>query len=191
MKRFGILYDSIENNIIIPNHDINGRLIGVRARHYGEFATVKYKPIWLNGKLLSHPNTQNLYGAHITKKAIQAAKTAIIFEGEKSVLKMDSYYNENNFSVATLGQNITKYHCKILSALDVREVVIAFDADYKTVAEFETIKRKYYNIGKSLKAYFNVSLLLDDTLKLLDYKSSPIDCGKEKFENLLRNRIFI
>ena len=56
--------------------------------------------------------------------------------------------------------------------------------------QLREIEKKYEEKAKILAPYFNVSVLMDDDFSL-PYKSSPIDCGKEIFEKILKNRRII
>lgn len=49
---------------------------------------------------------------------------------------------------------------------------------------------EYKRITKLMKHYFNISVIADRDF-LLPYKESPIDKGKDVFEKLLTERIFI
>ena len=191
LKKFHILYDPIQNCIIIPNFDINNRLISVRGRFLSEDADAKYKPIYYNNKLLSHPSSMCLYGLNITKNAIKKYKKVIILESEKSVMMMDTYYGKNNYSVATLGKNISLYQIRLLIQLGVSEVVLAFDRDYRNYNEMNKVRKEYSLIAQNLKTYFNVCYLMDLNFNLLHYKDSPIDRGKQQLEELLKNRIYV
>ena len=189
MLKYGIRFDPINNCIVIPNYDIDGRLISVRGRYFE--GDVKYRPITYNGQVLSHPSSSTLYGIHLAKDAIQKQHKAIIFEGEKSCLKMNTIYGENNISVATLGKNISTQQIKLLTKLGVQEVVLAYDADYRTYDEMDRKRAEYLRIAKPLSTFFNVCVLLDMDLNLLHYKDSPIDQGKETFEKIFKNRLYV
>ncbi len=191
MRKYNIRYDPIENAIIIPNYDINGNLISLRGRFTSADSDVKYRPIIYNGKVLSHPSSMSLYGIHITKEAIKRQKLAIIFEAEKSVLMMDTIYGDNNTAVATLGKNLSMQQIKMLLKLGVQEVMLAYDADYTDYPTMELKRQEYQKIANVLKTYFNVSILMDLDFNKLQYKDSPIDRGKEVFEELLKTRIYI
>ena len=106
LKKYEIRFYSPSKKIVIPHRDINGRLIGIRGRALSDFDIEnfgKYMPLYLtNGQSFAHPLGYNLYGLYKTKKNIGKMKKAIIFEGEKSVMKLDSYV-KNNFSVAACG----------------------------------------------------------------------------------------
>ena len=116
---------------------------------------------------------------------------AIIFEGEKSVLHYGSIYGaDNNIALATLGQNITKNHIQHLLKMGVRNVILAYDTDYEDYAQLKEVEKKYIDKAKILSPYFNVSILMDYDF-LLPYKSSPIDEGKDIFEEILQHRRII
>lgn len=191
MKKYHILYDDIENCIIIPNYDIDNNLISIRGRFLSEDAAAKYKPIIYGGQVLSHPSSLSLFGININKNAIKTKQKAIIFESEKSVMMMDTIYKNNNISVATLGKNISNTQIKLLLKLGVNEVILAYDADYSNFKELENKRKEYIKIGQTLKNYFNTSIIIDFNMNILNYKDSPIDKGQEKFEQLLKNRMYI
>lgn len=188
MHRFNIKYDTTRNAIIIPNLDHNGNLIGVRGRFFGENAPAKYMPIKYNDEILSHPTGKFLYGYYENKHKIREKGLVIIFEGEKSVLKMETLYPQSNISLATAGKKITLDQLNALLKLNLNEVILAYDKDYTNAEERKEKLEEYEKIVKILKPYFSVSILIDFSNKL-KYKDSPIDQGKEIFEELVRNRL--
>lgn len=190
MKKYKIGYNPIANCITIPIFDINGNLISVRGRFLSEEEDSKYKPIVFGNKVLSAPSSQILYGLNTTKNAIKNSKTVVIFESEKSVLMMDSYYGENNNSVATLGQNISNQQIMLLKKVGAEEVIIAYDADYRNEKETQNKFQQYIKIAKNLAPFFSTSILID-WKHLLPYKASPIDCGKTIFEELLKDKYYV
>lgn len=190
MQKYNIAYDPIDNCIVIPNYDITGKLVSVRGRYLSEDAAAKYKPIRWGQKVLSHPSALNLFGLNTNKDAIHKQGRAIIFESEKSVMMMDTIYGDANCSVATLGQNISKQQIQLLLSLGVSEVVLAYDADYTNYAQTVEKRKDYIKLAQNLKPFFNVAVLMDLD-HILNYKDSPIDRGQAKFEELLKNRIYI
>lgn len=190
MLFYHIMYDPIENCIIIPHFNAQGKIVGVRGRFLNEDAVAKYKPIVYNGKLYNHPTGKTLYGYYQNKHAIMLTKTCIIFESEKSVLMMDTIYDKNNISVATSGQTITREQIRMLVELKVNNIILAYDADYQTDKEAEDKFIEYKNKTRSLLTYFNVSIIMDYE-HLLGYKDSPVDKGKEIFEKLMKERVQI
>ena len=190
MKKYKIGYDPVANCITIPIYDHQGQLVSVRGRFLALEEQIKYKPITFFNKVLAAPSSQMLYGLWQNRAAISKTKTAIIFESEKSVLMMDTYYGEENNSVATFGKNISNQHIMLLRKNGVENVILAYDADYKTENELRTKLQEYKRIAKNLSPFFTVSIIMDWD-KELGYKSSPIDCGKNMFEQLLENRYYV
>jgi DNA primase len=190
MKKYKIGYDPINNCITIPIYDHQGQLVSVRGRFLSENETVKYRPIVFCNKILSVPSSQILYGFYQNQDFIKESKKAIIFESEKSVLMMDSYYGNKNNSVATLGKNISNQQIMLLKTLRTEEVILAYDADYATEAEFNKKYKEYVKIAQTLAPFFTVSIIMDWD-KLLRFKDSPIDRGRNIFEKLLEKRTYV
>lgn len=195
MRKFGIKYDIENNRIIIPHRDIEGSLIGVRARNLNEIDILegrKYMPIYHKGKdLLNHATGNNLYGIFENKEDINNVKTIILMESEKGVMQLDSF--NMPYGVAISGSTLSIEQIDLIKQLNVTEVILALDKEFNTIGdELENIyanKVKKSFIDK-LKLYFKLSIVWD-TQDLLDYKDSPTDKGKEVFEKLLKERVFI
>ena len=179
--------------ITIPHFDINDRLIGLRGRYlatedaekYG-----KYRPLYINQELYTHPLSMNLYNLNKSKDNIRKTKTAIIFESEKSCLMFQSYYGaENDISVACCGSSVSSYQIDLLEDLGVREIIIAFDRQFKEIgdSEFIRLKKKLIGIHNKYGNRIRITAIFDKGL-LLPYKASPVDKGREIFEELLKNR---
>lgn len=188
MDRFAIGYNSYLNAITIPNFDHNGRLIGIRGRFFNTDTKAKYMPIKYNNEILSHPTGKFLYGYYENKSSISSKGIVVLFEGEKSVLKMETFYPNNNIALSTSGKRITLDHLNALLKLGIREVVLAYDKDYKTPSERKEKIDEYEKILDILNPYFTISIIADFDNQL-DYKDSPIDKTKEIFEDLMRHRI--
>ncbi len=195
MKKYQISYWGKENKIIIPHRDTNGRLIGVRGRSLNEnevAAGYKYMPITVEGVELKHKLGSNLYGLCQNEEAIRRIGKIVLFESEKSVLLCDTYYHQNNFSVAVCGSNITDTQCRLIRSLGVNEVMIGFDKEYEDADSrlAEVYGNKLINLANKLTPYFTVYLLWDQE-NLLERKDSPADKGKEVLEKLMKSKIEI
>ena len=196
MQETGIAYDPYACGIIIPHYDIFGRLIGIRERTLVKDLEEdgKYKPATLmNGMMFNHPLGFSLYNLNNSKKAISQFKKAIVFEGEKSTLLYASYFGEeSDISVACCGSNLINYQVKLLLSLGVREIIIAFDKQFQKIGDNEWQKWviKLKTLYNKYGSYVNISYMFDKN-NLLEYKSSPIDEGKDKFIQLFKNRITI
>lgn len=193
--QYGICYDPHSNGIVIPHFDKEGQLIGIRERTLiKEFEkNGKYKPAILNGIMYNHPLGFNLYNLNNSKDNIKNLQKVFIFESEKSCLKYASYFGiENDLSVAICGNSISNYQISLLKDLNVQEIIIALDKQYKTIGdeEWKRWTNKFYQIHNKYGKYFQISYMFDFD-KYLDYKDSPIDEGKDVFISLYQNRIIL
>lgn len=191
LKKFNIKYSIEQNKIVIPHYDIDGNLIGLRGRALNEedIAMGKYMPMQIEGKFFSHQLSFNLYGLNINKENIRQTKTAIIYEGEKSVLKQESFLEINN-SVATCGSSIHKYQIDLLRKCGAETIIIAFDKEFSNGSEEEKYFNKLWNICSNYKHFCNM-IFLFDRKGLLNLKDSPIDQGKEIFSELMKKGVFV
>lgn len=194
IKESNIGYYPGDNQITIPHYDKNNRLIGIRGRSllkkdidlYG-----KYRPLKIGLTLYNHPLGLNLYNLNKSKNNIAKSKIAIIYEGEKSTLLFRTYFGEeNDISVACCGSSVSDYQIKLLLELEVQEIVIAFDRQFKEIGdeEFKRLKAKLIKIKNKYSNYVRISFIFDKKM-ITKYKDSPIDNGKEIFLKLFKERI--
>ena len=194
MDKFNIGFSLGQNKITIPHLDINGRLVGIRGRTLDpEEAELygKYRPIQIGNTLYAHPLHFNLYGIYEHKEGIQKRKSAIIVEGEKSVLLDDGYYDKYSNAVACCGSKINKYQVSLLTdILGVNEIIVAFDKEYTDWRSEQAYKyrMKIESMCKKYQGQAEFSYIWDID-NLLEEKDSPLDKGKQVFEKLYRNRI--
>lgn len=78
----------------------------------------------------------------------------------------------------------------MLLDLGVRDIVVAFDRDYSNREEIEEEIAKLKEMFAFATNRVNVSLIIDFNL-VLGYKDSPADKGKEIFDILIEDRVFI
>lgn len=193
MKIFNIRFDISENRIIIPHYDINGNLIGIRARHLEKRmidAGKKYMPITIGDTLYNYPTSMNLFGLNINKENISKHKKIIIGESEKFVMQHKSFYNES-IAAALNGSSLSKIQIQILRDLGVENIILALDKEFTNEEEEELYKTKI-NKGfiSKLQPYFGIEIIWD-TEDLLEFKDSPLDKGKEVWEKLHSKRIIL
>ena len=112
---------------------------------------------------------------------------------EKSTFKYASLFDkESDISVACCGSNLTNYQIQLLLSLHVKEIIIAFDKQFQEIGDLEwqkwiiKLKNLYYKYGN----YINISYLFDKE-NCLGYKDSPIDCSKDTFLKLFKDRVRI
>ena len=194
MNARGICYDPVNQSIIIPHYDENGALIGIRSRTLikEEEAYGKYRPAIINGKQYNHPLGFALYNLNNSKHAIAQLGTAIVFEGEKLTLLYASLFGiYNDISVATCGSNLIQHQVDLLIQKGAKEICIAFDRQFKERgdAEFKQWTKKLTALHNKYSKQVKISFLFDKDGDLLDYKSSPIDHGRETFLKLFKERV--
>jgi len=200
MKRFKIGYYPWEGWVTIPCFDIDNNLIGIRRRaldHYYDGQIYppkdKYKPLEWEGQFYTFPTSKALYGIDVNKEVISRRKTCVLFEGEKSVMKTDSYFGEFP-ALAVYGSSISEWQMRELEKLGVINVYLAFDKDYNYANEskykdtderagYLFSKSKRNNTIKKLSERFETRVI-GDVRDRLDTKDSPVDKGKDVFEFL-------
>ena len=184
------------DQITIPHFDVNDRLIGVRGRtlckeeaeYYG-----KYRPIIVNKQQYNHPLGMNLYNLNNSKNNIYTMGKAIVFESEKSSLLYQSYFGiENDISVACCGSSLSAHQVQQLMDAGAEEIVVAFDRQFKEIGdeEFKHLKKNLLKLRTKYKNYVNISFIFDKKM-ITGYKDSPIDCGKDIFLQLFKERIIL
>lgn len=182
MDYYMVMYDKESNRIVYPVFDNSGNLINVKGRtlfdNYKEYNIPKYMNYYPVGDL-------DYFQAFCFKKNIlDRSKEVIIFESLKSVMKLDSFGIYNSISSETSQINIfqvrelVQLHC---------DVVIAFDSD----VSLEEIKKK--DTIQLLCHFTNVYVVYDSSGLLggKTEKNSPVDKGKEIWEELYKQRIKI
>ena len=193
IKNHNICYNPSNQSIVIPHYDKDNNLIGIRERtlireneQYG-----KYRPMYINRKMYNHPLGFSLYNLNNSKNNIKILEKAIIFEGEKSPLLYESYFGcENDISVAVCGSNLSKYQIELLLEQNTKEIIIAFDKQFKNIGddEWKGWVKKLTDIDKKYNSLVKISFIFDKW-GMLDYKDSPIDKGKETFLELYKRRV--
>ena len=200
--------------MIIPYFSEDGtHLNGIMRRSFNKEDVDngrKYMPLEWNRITYKFNKRLVLYGYYQNKENIDKLHKCILYEAEKSVLKLSCYKGlENGIGLGLGGMNLSKQQLQLLLKRDIDEVCIALDKqiqtdliDLKEDTEEVVKAKKEYNvyIDKVKKIYvllcnyFTVTIILDWTKgedSLLDYKSSPIDHGEQVWDYLYENRCVI
>ena len=194
LDKFNILYSISHGSIVIPEKDINGRLIGISERIFDEARIKdggKYHPITIGNINYSHSNEFSLYGIYEHQNGIRQRRSAILVEGEKSVLLDDGFYGPAANAIAVCGNHTNKYHINLLTnILGANEIVIAFDKEYDNWDDDDAkeYRKTLEKICNDYKKYASFSYIWDYD-NVLKRKDSPYDRGKEVFEYLYKNRV--
>lgn len=192
--KFDLKYCFHRQAVIIPYRNPQGALVGVRQRNFNPQeveAGRKYLPLQAEGTCYRYPSSQVLFGYYENQATIQHYKRVILFEAEKSVMLMSSYFGvDKDYSVALGGMNLSQIQRQMILDLGVETVVIALDKENTANLDDKETQRYLKKLRKmvaTLIPYVQVELILcwDDRVA---YKSSPIDHGKDTFEALLKER---
>lgn len=193
MEKYGIGYYLPQNAIIIPHRDIYGNLVGIRKRNLDEDTVAngfKYMPIKIEKIEYKHPLAFNMFGIYENQSNIKKLKKVCIFESEKSVLQIESYYGRNNWSLAMCGSTLSNTQRDLILSLGVEEVILCVDKDWETKDDnkYKIFKKKYMKIAQKLAPFVNFYIVEKGMDKELGLKESPSDRGKEVFEILLKQK---
>lgn len=189
-RKFGLRLNTINMSAIFPHFDEFHNLYGVRQRmlsgdNVERFG--KYRPLERADILYSTPLSFYLFGLNNSGMNIRVVQKAVVYEGEKSCMKMDSILGpENNISVASFGMKFSRHQFEILKGMGVKEIIFAFDRQFKQVKddEFYLLIDTYRKINNRFKDQgVELSFILDDEL-ITSYKDSPIDKGYDVFATL-------
>ena len=198
MEKFGIKWYNRLQQIVIPVHDELGQLIGSHCRNLNPQLVEsghKYDILrLLNGTELKF-NTRNvLYGLNVNKEHIKNRHEVFLFEAPKSVLQCENIFKQNT-AVAMFGMKLHQQQLNMLIGMGVTKYNICLDRQYKVIynsdgsytQEFEQYKKIVDNMVQQIQPYGEVSVIYD-TERLLDYKDSPSDKGKDVFVELYKQR---
>ena len=174
LKKYEIRIDPRANRIVYPVYDNNDQLIGIKGRtrfeNYKQLKIMKYMNYHKIGKV------DYLTGMKQARKSILESKKIIIFEGLKSVMKMDSWGYHNCVSAET--SHLNKDQIKLLIGMNLKEVTIAFDKE---------VNVRKLDLGL-LPRFVNVYGIIDK-YDLLNDKDAPVDQGREIWEELYESRV--
>ena len=177
MRDWGVRYDAVDNRIVYPIRDLDGNIFCISGRTLDpDYKQKRIRKYTYTSEIGSLPT---LYGFSDHRQAILDAKEIILFEGCKSVLKMEGWGKRN--ACALLTSHLSPYQfdflVKLASFHGVR-VVFALDSDVDI--------EKDANISR-LCSYARVEWVRNVDGMLAE-KEAPVDRGREVFEKLYTMR---
>lgn len=192
MVKYCIGYYERLNQTTIPCFGQDGSLIGIRVRNWepDRIEQAKYMPlITLDGKQYSFNTNDALYGLNYNWPEIERIGKVWICEGEKGVMKLDSWYGEKSCAVAMFGSNLGNKRRNQLVKLGVNDVTIIADCDFinnpkKPFDQWQTQIQKQVDLWKG---YANVSVVWDDG-SILGPKENATDHDFETWLRLYESR---
>ena len=174
LKKYEIRIDKRANRIVYPVYDNNYNLIGVKGRTRFD----NYKMLGIQKYMNYCPigSVDYFGGMKQAEEYVRNSGKIIVFEGIKSAMKMDTWGYHNCVSTET--SHINTEQINLLIKMGLKEVVIAYDKD---------VDVKKINLGM-LRRFTNVFGIVDKH-NLLGDKDSPVDKGKNIWEQLYNERV--
>ena len=99
---------------------------------------------------------------------------------------------DRDITVASCGNNLSQYQVDLLVEAGAKEIILAYDRQFKEYNSDEYNKWKKHLIALHQRYKYDalITIIFDKNM-ITNYKSSPIDEGREKFETLFKERIVL
>jgi len=168
-------HDLFINRIMVPLHDMNGRVVAFSGRVYNKKSDHKYvntkeTEIFKKGTIL--------YNYHRAKEIARRSKYVIVMEGYMDVFRASSVGIKN--VVAIMGTALTPEQTSLLKKLS-SNIYLCLDGDSPGQKAMLSIGEQLEKQGVNVKI---IGLSNDD-----DPDTFILNNGKDKFENLIDNAI--
>ena len=190
LDKYNIRYYNYFSQIVIPCYDKVGDLIGVRIRNMNPDCNAKYKPLkTLDGTLYAFPTEYYFYGENFNLERIKKRKEVWIVEAEKSVLKAETWFEDNNITLGLYGLNLTPQKLNTILSTGANVAVIMIDSDFHKIGDedYEIFYKNVMKIAQQLKPYMTVYVCYNNQ-GYDGYKYSPFDFTREQFDILYENK---
>ena len=206
MDKYNIRYYPYKNQIVIPCYDHNGNMCGIRIRNMNkellETTDIpKYMPLkMLDGMEYKFPTNLCFYFFIFNSQNCQRTKSVILSEGEKSVLKHESWFgSNNNICLGMYGSNLGNEKLKKLVYWGIETYYISLDSDFETIYEDEEngilsknyikFEEKVMKIAKEIRPYAKKIYVIYNNVNLKNfYKCNMYDGTLEQFHLLWNNK---
>lgn len=169
---FELGFDFRSRRIIFPIYDRDGKIVSIKGRTLDDLnEDNKYFYLLNFNKMIE------LYNWHHALPHILSSKQVIIYESEKSCWKSWQYGYKN--CVGLMGSDISDWQINMIKELGLDiEIVLSMDKD-KSEESVDFLAKKFGRLRNVYKLF--------DTQDLFSGKDSPLDLGKEVFEQLYNN----
>ena len=176
-RKWNIGYDVDSQRITFPIRTPTGEIMAIKGR--ANFALSEFEPKYLY--LRNGPMSQTLFGFSENFDALYEGDV-LIFESEKSVLKLDSWGYNN--AVALGSNSLSTTQAKLMMSLNPKSITFMLDNNLP----LENTKRNAEVLQAFCKMrtldikFWNWTYNLD-----LDEKAAPCDGSREEFIYILEN----
>jgi DNA primase len=178
-RKWNVGYDVESQRITFPIRTPTGEIMAIKGR--ANFELSEFEPKYLY--LYQGPMSQTLFGFSENFESLYEGDI-LIFESEKSVLKLDSWGYNN--AVALGSNSLSTAQSKLLMSLNPRSITFMLDNNLP----LENTKRNVEVLQEFCKMrtldikFWNWEYNFD-----LDEKAAPCDGSKEEFVYILENEI--
>lgn len=176
-EKFDLRFDLENNAILIPITNIQGDLIGCKARKNEDVLVNKY---WAE---IPFQKSSVVYGLSQNYKYIVKKSKIIVLEAEKSVMQCSDF--GCNIASAIMSHDISASQATIIKSLMCDEVIIAFDEG----VTLQEIRKACAQVYVNNSVYHNKVFYLYGGLPK-GSKASPSDFGIDTFKKLFKENIF-
>lgn len=192
MAKYQIRYYEPSQCTVIPCFDREGNLVGIRGRFWApeDIENGKYRPLsLLDGTTYKFPTNDVFFGINWNWANIERTGVVTLVEGEKSVMKADTWFGKDSNVLALYGSNLGIKRRNQLIKMGVKEVNLALDSDFHELgdAEYKSFETKMFNLGRLFNGYARVYVVYNN-LGLDGYKCSPFDFDQVTFEKMWKSR---
>ncbi len=196
MRKYKIGYYPRTQATTIPVFENQGNLLGIRVRNWNpeELEYGKYRPLTLlDGTTYKFPTNNIFYGLNYNWPEIERTKTVMLGEGEKFVLKCDTWFKERNVALAMFGGNLGLYRRNQLIKMGVNRIIYVVDNDYigEDDSVFDAWEKKINKFVDLWSGLARVEIVWDSGLDLLGPKENATDKDLKVFYELYSRRIKI
>ena len=182
-EKFGIRFNPDYNQTIIPHYNIDNILIGIRVRNWRSVEKGKYLPLYHKGRGYQHALGYNLYGIHLNKETVQRKKKVMLVESEKSTMKAESFFGEDNFVLSLCGSTLNQFQAELILSMGVEKVILAPDKDYISQPD-SVFKDKVKKMARHFINKAQVTVIMD-TRNVMDYQECIMDREKDEIINIM------
>ena len=178
-RRWCVGFDVPSQRITLPIRTSTGEIMSIKGR--ANFELDEFTPKYLY--LVQGPMSQTIFGYSENYSSLYEGDV-LIFESEKSVLKLDSWGYSN--AVALGSNSLSTAQAKLIMSLNPKSVTFMLDKNLplentkrnaeilKTFCKMRELKIHYWNWANNIS---------------LSDKSAPCDDTKVEFEYILENEI--
>lgn len=181
-EKYHIGIDFRSMRITVPEWTINGELCGIMGRALDK--DCPHNERWF--PIIPCQRSFTLFGYHQNYAKIQEKDQCVIFESEKAVMQLDSF--GCYIGLATCGCHISPTQSKYIKSLQTKKIILAYDEglNEKDVIN-EALKLKIDNPLLTNK----VGYIWDEEGDIIPKgsKMNAADLGKEKFKQLLKEKV--